>query len=40
MAEAVTDRSDKAKRPTSAVSADSLRLPILDLETVDASKLA
>ena len=40
MAEAVTDRSDKAKRPISAVSADSLRLPILDLEAVDASKLA
>jgi len=40
MAEAVTDRSDKAKRPTNAASADSLRLPILDLEAVDASKLA
>ena len=40
MAEAVTDRSDKAKRPISAVFADSLRLPILDLEAVDASKRA
>ncbi len=40
MAEAVTDRSDKAKRPTRAASADSLRLPTLDLEAVDASKLA